>query len=242
MEKSFTQIKQKFEKAKSKRYWGDDFDVRYYLASKLKQIENKVILDIGGGIGIISSELNNSNSITNLDLSFEDLKISKNSYEEVSVINSSMINLPFADETFDIIICSHILEIAKEFDLKNENVKINSINEYPTVNRVLEQMYKILKKDGIGYITTPNNAYYKSSKLSYDELTIALQKYFEKKLLYHYNTYPKLSKKSTKLNLANSIPKIRSKFSSHSKIINSLIKKDENSKKESVSFYAEVMK
>ena len=40
MEKSFTQIKQKFEKAKSKRYWGDDFDVRYYLASKLKQIEN----------------------------------------------------------------------------------------------------------------------------------------------------------------------------------------------------------
>ena len=44
----------KIKELSSKNWWGDEFDVRFYLLSKIKSIKNKSILDIGGGIGIVS--------------------------------------------------------------------------------------------------------------------------------------------------------------------------------------------
>ena len=50
MEKiEFQRIKKKFELSNLTRYWGDDFDVRFYLISKIKKIKNQLILDVGGG-------------------------------------------------------------------------------------------------------------------------------------------------------------------------------------------------
>lgn len=69
-----SRIKKKILQVDPTRYWGDDFDVRYYLISKLKTLKNKSILDVGGGIGIVSLELDKSNVRINLDLSFQDLK------------------------------------------------------------------------------------------------------------------------------------------------------------------------
>ena len=241
MNNSFAQIKEKFDSSDSKRYWGDDFDVRFYLISNLKRLENKSILDIGGGIGIISSELQESNYKINLDLSFDDLNNCKQNYgRTIHNINSSMTDLPFTNKSFDVIICSHILEIAKEIDLKNNAVIKNSVWEYPTINKIFQEMHRILKNDGVLYLTTPNNAYYKSSKLTYTELKTALKNYFEKYSLYFYNTYPSFNKKYRKLNFTNIMPKIKLKFKDHSKIINELKKNDTGVEQQSVSFYVEI--
>ena len=67
-------IKNKFNLLNSEAYWGDDFDVRFYLISRFSEIKNKNVLDVGGGIGIISSELDKSNFSINFDLSYDDLK------------------------------------------------------------------------------------------------------------------------------------------------------------------------
>lgn len=241
MDKSLEKIKTKFDN--SNHYWGDDFDVRYFLIGKLKEIKNKSILDIGGGIGVISSELDKTNNITNLDLSIKDLKICTNNYgKKLDVINGSMIFLPFKNNSFDIIICSHILEIAKQIDIKNNKVRKNEINEYPTVNNVFKEIKRILKNEGMLYVTTPNNLFYKSSKLTYYELTNSIKKYFNQYSLYFYNTYPSFSNKYRKLNLKNIIPKIKLKFLNHSTIISSLVKKDQSIERDSVSFYVEIRK
>ena len=71
-------IKSKIISIDSNRWWGDDFDVRFYLSSLIKKISKKRVLDLGGGIGIISSEINKSNYRINLDSSFLDLKTCKN--------------------------------------------------------------------------------------------------------------------------------------------------------------------
>ena len=62
----FKRIKEKILTIDSKRWWGDDYDVRFYLVHQLHKINNKIILDVGGGIGIISSELDKNNFRINL--------------------------------------------------------------------------------------------------------------------------------------------------------------------------------
>ena len=83
-------IKSKILAADPKKWWGDDFDVRFYLISQLKKCKNKKILDLGGGIGIISSEIEKNNYCVNLDLSLRDLKLCKNIAINTNTICSSM--------------------------------------------------------------------------------------------------------------------------------------------------------
>jgi len=108
-------LKEKILSLDPNRWWGDDFDVRFYLVSKVENFKNKSVLDVGGGIGIISSFMNNSNLRINLDSSFGDLEICKNKTDDkIENICASMTNLPFCNESFDIVICCHLLEIAKK--------------------------------------------------------------------------------------------------------------------------------
>ena len=241
MDELIHEIKKKFALIDSNRYWGDDYDVRYYLISRLKKIRNKRILDVGGGIGIISSQLDESNQIINLDLSNNDLIKSKNN-ENVEEINGTMTQLPFEENNFDVVICSHLLEIAKFLDLKNKKEINGKIFRYPTIEKVLLEIHRVLKKDGILYLTTPNNAYYKTTKLTYDELINAIKINFKKYSLFYFNTNYSISKNQRKLNLSNLIPKFQSKFKEHMKIIESLCKKDQHRDVKSVSFYVEMMK
>lgn len=243
MDEILKTIKEKFLDIDSTRYWGDDFDVRFYLVSQLKKNQNKKILDVGGGIGIISSELDMSNIKINLDLDINDLKKCKKQFgNEIYNVNGSMTELPFRDNYFDVVICSHILEVAKTLDLQNDNVKLEKINRYPMVEKTLEEIHRTLKNKGILFLTTPNNAYYQSTKLSYDELCNSISKKFSNFSLYYFNTYPSVSRKQRRLNLSNYIPKLKLKFKQHLEILNSLCKKDQKKELKSVSFYVEVRK
>ncbi|CDI06464.1 class I SAM-dependent methyltransferase [Candidatus Nitrosotenuis uzonensis] len=242
-ELAFQRIKQKMLSVGVKRYWGDDYDVRFYLISKLKHIKNKRVLDLGGGIGAVSSELDASNLIVNLDLAIDDLKICKNSNGYLELICSSMLELPFQNNEFDVIICAHVIEEIKNVDLNKKNTKTNkNINEYPSVMNAFSEMNRILKNGGILYLTTPNNSYYKTTKFTFEELKHALENSFSKFSIFLFNTYPKTSKKFRKLNMANIFPKIRSKFESKQKILDSLIELATPEKIKSVSFYVEATK
>ena len=79
----FNKIKQKIQQVDPIRWWGDDYDVRFYLVSKIKKINHQMILDIGGGIGIISSEINSNNTRINVDFSFSDLVTCKNKVDSM---------------------------------------------------------------------------------------------------------------------------------------------------------------
>ena len=243
-ENDLLRIKKKFELINSKQYWGDDFDVRFYLISRFSEIKGKIILDVGGGSGIISSELDKSNFCVNLDVSYQDLKKCKNVFKNsIDVLNGSMTNVALKDNSFDYVVCAHLLEVAKTFDIKNENVIKNEIKKFPTVSKVLEEINRILKPNGILLLTTPNNEYYKSIKLTYDELQLHLKQFFENFSIKLYNTYPRLYSKNRKLNMANVLPKLMTKLSNRKKIIQeSLIKSDNGKDKYSVSFFVEAKK
>jgi len=235
-------IKNKFENIDLNRYWGDDFDVRFYLISKFSTIKHKKILDVGGGSGIITSEFDKSNYTVNLDISFDDLKQCKKVDNKIKVINGSMNNICLKNNCFDYVICANLLEEAKIIDIQNKNVIIGKINEFPTISLVLEELKRVLKPNGILFLTTPNNEYYKSTKLTYNELKMHLEKSFENIDLKLYNTYPRLHSTNRKLNMANIIPKLLNKFYSREKIIQKkLIKNDNKINKYSVSFFVKII-
>lgn len=245
MKKSeFKRIKQKICDLDFSRWWGDDYDVRFYLIHKLKIHKNKKILDIGGGIGIILSELDSTNFRINLDLSLTDLiKCHTKTDSKIENICASMTHLPFVDNIFDIVICANILEVAKSNDINSNNLKINnSITEYPTVDLILENAYGSLKNNSILYVTTPNEKYFKGNKMNYNELKNTLKNYFTQISLWNYNSFPRLYKKNRKLNLANIIPKFMSKIFTDKTIFRILLNDDSGFEKYSVWFYIEAKK
>lgn len=240
----YNSIKSRIFSYDPKKWWGDDNDVRFYLISKIMTLKNCKILDAGGGIGIISAELSKNNHRINLDLNLDDLKFCKKKVDsEIELINGWNTNLPFHEKSFDCIISSSVLQYLKNHDLqKNMIKKENGVIVYPSVEKTLSEFYRILKSNGRLYLVTPNDAYYNSFMLSYEELKNALRRNFEDFSIFFYNTYPVLSKKFRKLNLSNTIPKLRSKFQDRDKITQSLIKRDQGKERHSVSFFVEVKK
>lgn len=235
-------IKTKFQKIDSKRWWGDDFDVRFFLLNILKKIERSTVLDIGGGVGIILSEVSKNNLKINVDFSFEDLSRCKKEFSDIECVCASMDYLPLKNDSVDFVICANLLEVAKTNDIKFEKLIIkNKKKYYQTVLEALSEIKIILKINGKLYLTTPNNKYYQTTKLDYDELENSLKYVFEKFSIKFFNTFKKLSKKHRKLNLANIIPKIKSKVFSRDKVLNSLIK-NKIDNKYSVSFFVEAEK
>ncbi len=237
----FRELKRKIISINSGRWWGDDFDVRFHLLSKLMNIKNKTILDIGGGFGIISSELDNSNFCINLDISLKDLNQCNKVFDRsINGLNSSMLEVALKNDSIDYVICANLLEVAKTIDIENNLVIEKEDNKiYPTIIKVLEEIHRVLKPNGKLFLTTPNNEYYQSTKLTYEELKYHLKENFEKNLLVFFNTYPRLKSQNRKLNMANVIPKILSKVSKREKIIEKLIHKDKGTRRYSVSFYVE---
>ena len=229
-------IKKEINQISPKKWRADDFDVRYYLISKLKQEQNQTILDIGGGIGIILSELDKKNYRVNIDLSFNDLKKCIHDLDpKINPICASITFLPFRQDIFDIVICSHVIELAKLMDL---NKKTNDgAQGSENVLNLVKETHQVLKSDGKLFLTTPNYAYRKSkNKLTFLELDYALSNFFKDFKIYFYNTLPKLIN-NRKFDFANVVPKIWSKFSNPDKIINSLLK-EKSKNNYSVYFFA----
>lgn len=236
-------IKSKILSTNPEKWWGDDFDSRFYLISKIQNIKEKKILDLGGGIGIISSEADKSNFMINLDLNISDLKTCKKITDrDIESIYASMNKLPFANNSIDVIISSSVLQYAKLDDIKMKRFEIkDKIRIYPTVQSTLSEIFRVLRENGRLLLVTPNNSYYNSYMFDFDELQYAIRTYFSQVEIFFYNTYPKISNINRKLNMANMIPKLLSKLISPDKIIENLIaSKSKNNY--SVSFFIEATK
>lgn len=235
-------IKKRIRSIDPTKYWGDDFDVRYYVISKLEDLREKYVLDVGGGIGIISSELDESNTCVNLDMNISELMTCKTkTNQKITNVNGLMTNLPFKDSSFDHIVCCHVLDGGKVQDLMQGNVTSeNGILRFPTVEKVLTEFRRVLKTGARLTLTVPNNAYYEKMAFEYDELKAALNKIFPTHSLYLFNTFPKLGS-SRKLNLANTIPKLSSKIFGDKFSLEQLLKPESGKTNYSVSFYAEAV-
>ncbi len=236
-------IKNKVQAIDPSKYWGDDFDVRYYAIAKLGKIQGKTILDSGGGIGIVSSELVEKNNCINLDLNFSDLVTCKTKTDRnIEDINGVMNFLPFRDSTFDHIVCCHVLDSGKAIDIqKNRVISDNKTKRYPTAEAILQEFKRTLKSKGRITLTIPNNLFYKKMAFEYDEIKDLLSRIFPDHSLYFFNTLPKMGK-SRKLNFANTIPKLSSKFLGHKQTLEKLAQRDTGSACYSISFYVEATK
>ena len=228
-------IKKKIQKINPNKWKSDNFDVRYYLISQLKKYEEKSVLDVGGGDGIILSELNQNAFRVNLDLSLKDLKnCIKNLDSKINTVCASITYLPFKKEIFDLVICSHVIELAKLMDI---NDKVDGKSKNKNVLRLVNEIHRVLNNPGKLFLTTPNFAFRNSpNKLTFSELNLALSKFFQDFKIYFFNTMPKI-KSNSKFDFSNVVPKLWSKFSNPDQIINSLLKEKSNNNY-SAYFYA----
>ncbi len=95
---------------------------KYLKSLDLKIDENSLVLDAGSGTGIVtlgfhSAGFHPRKTIT-LDLSFNSLKVSREQFEKdkktddkrIAAVQGNVLHLPFADETFDLVLSCGVLE------------------------------------------------------------------------------------------------------------------------------------
>jgi SAM-dependent methyltransferase len=123
-------------------YWGEH-SARYVFA--LPYIENKSVLDIacgtGYGLGLLKSK---ARLVTGVDVNIEAAKEARNECDKKSaVLLGDGLNLPFTDESFDVITSFETLE---------------HLHERP---RFLTELKRVLRSEGVLLLSTPNANYTK---------------------------------------------------------------------------------
>lgn len=134
---------------------------KYLRSLDLHIDDNSVVLDAGSGTGIVtlglySAEFKPKQTIA-LDLSFNSLQVSREQFKKdkktdvkkISAVQGNILNLPFADETFDLVLTCGVLEYVsledsfKEFArVMKKDAKLVLIPVKPSiVGSVLEILY-----------------------------------------------------------------------------------------------------
>jgi 2-polyprenyl-3-methyl-5-hydroxy-6-metoxy-1,4-benzoquinol methylase len=113
-----------------------------------EDIKNKEILDIGCGYGWCELIFlkRKANKIVGIEISENDLKTAKENVKDDKVCFKigSAISLPFENESFDTIVCWEVIEhIQKD----TENIMFAEAN-------------RVLKKNGVFYLSTPFNYFF----------------------------------------------------------------------------------
>lgn len=224
------EVKNKFKLINKSLWWGDDLDVRFYTLFNLLKFKNKKILDIGCNIGVSISFLNKSNEIYGIDINKYFINQAKKSYPHLNLFEANMNNLPFEDQSFDIVIMMNVIPY---YDFK-----INEKEKNKFIIQVFNEVNRVLKNDGLIYLTTPNgnSRHYKNKKILLQELNTILNKYsFNFEIKGWNNIF------SSKFSFLSKLfyPKIFYKFNF---IWNYLIKNMNNNVNCSKYFYIEVRK
>jgi len=120
-------------------FWGDFFDVRFYLIFLLRGRKRENIIDIGCGSGVISYFVNSSLKI-GIDLSNEALQNAKKLNPKMELIQASMYNLPIKHKSIKTVLSAHVIQALPE------DMRIKACNE----------IKNITSKDGEIYMTCAN--------------------------------------------------------------------------------------
>ncbi|MBN1252135.1 MAG: class I SAM-dependent methyltransferase [Bacteroidales bacterium] len=102
--------------------------------------ENLSVLDVGSGLCIFPlyfSKKNNKLKFSCVDINQELVELAKS--HNFEAYKSNILNLPFDDNSFDIVHCSHVIEHLK----------------YPDVINAINELFRVCKKNGIVIIRTP---------------------------------------------------------------------------------------
>lgn len=128
--------------------------------SKLLQNYGKrggIILDAGCGTGRFLKELSGMGTTFGTDIGRDALKYAKLRGNNL-LTNSSLLNLPYKNESFDMVVCIGVLYHMR---IKNDI-------------RALEEIYRVLKKDGVAIITV---AAYEFMRSSFDDVECTRHRY-----------------------------------------------------------------
>ncbi len=104
-------------------------------------LNNQTLLNVGGSTGIIDDYLSEHFlSVIGIDIDEKAIKSAseKFSKENLSFEVGDAMSLPYKNETFDVVISSHIYE------------------HVPDVNKMMAEIYRVLKKDGVCYFAGCN--------------------------------------------------------------------------------------
>lgn len=115
-----------------------------YLLRKLGNIKDKKVLDYGCGDGWLCEKLKQKGAkIFGCDISEKFIKLAKENYKEIEfkIINNKT---SYKNNEFDAIVCNIVLHITKDYE------------------KVLNEMYRILKPGGKAIITIMHPKHYKS--------------------------------------------------------------------------------
>jgi SAM-dependent methyltransferase len=104
--------------------------------------KNKQILTLGGGVANDLWHLANENFIVNADYALPGLHVARQAGVAGVSINLNSSALPFADKTFDLVVCHDILE--------------HLLEPLP----VLKESVRVLREDGTIVISVPNHFYW----------------------------------------------------------------------------------
>lgn len=108
------------------------------ILEKCNNKENQTILDVGCGNGTMLSQVNENNRLYGIDLSQSMIEHANNKLKDRAelVVGDAEI-LPWTDETFDTVLCTF------------------SFHHYPQPQKVLMEMYRVMKREGQLIIADP---------------------------------------------------------------------------------------
>ena len=135
--------------------------LRWYALKKILNLKIKkgsLILDIGGYDGFISFKLHENKS----DIKIVVVDIDRNGLEialerGLNSFNTSALNLPFKDDSFDFVLCLDLIEhIEKDIELIGEITRVLKYNGYvilttPTEKGISFPFLSKIKNDAINY-------------------------------------------------------------------------------------------
>lgn len=132
------------------------------ISNYLKNIKYETLLDIGCGTGYLIELLSNKNcsKLVGIDISTKMIEKAK----DKKIINSefiegSALDLPFDDNQFDVITCSE------------------SFHHYPNTDKAMQEVYRVLKKEGLYIIADKNVGKLKMISVLLDNLKNRRLKY-----------------------------------------------------------------
>ncbi len=158
--------------------------MRYYLARRLSKIGGKKVLDIGCGKGLLLAVLGDSNEKHGVDSDARAVREAKaKKLNQKAVIKkASMYRLPFPPNWFDVVVTANVVPNA-DFPAPEKTRRENQ-------EKAVREAARVLKKGGVLFLTTPNNAFYKSVKLSFEELDSLLKPCFRYEIK-GWNPFPR---------------------------------------------------
>ena len=156
-----------------------DFKIRNWYGETIdylnKNYEGK-ILDIGAGLGFFLSSLNSSKwKKYALETSNDSIDYMKKNFKDINIIQGSLDDHKFEENTFDVVFFYHVFE------------------HLETPLSAIDEIYKLLKKNGLLIIGTPNNSsvcsfiFRKNFRLLGPEHNFIISSKQLKKILIHKN-------------------------------------------------------